>query len=123
MQSEAITLRYADAKSGMSRRIKTKLSRVQQSLRRKNCNKFDDVTNSQWKAMVDEASVNLEVLPVETRWRNPDLLEQPKERAPREPRQNYIMPKAIQGIYLASTSRDGQQYCTLFQQGTCNMDT
>ena len=31
-QSEAITLRYADAKSGMSRRIKTKLSRVQQSL-------------------------------------------------------------------------------------------
>ena len=56
-QSEAIALRYADAKSGMSRRIKTKLSRVQQSLRRKNCNKFDDVTNSQWKAMVDEASV------------------------------------------------------------------
>ena len=72
--------------------------------------------------MIDEVSVNLEVLSVKAQWKNPDVLEQTREFAPKEPRQNHVMPKAIQGIHLASTSRNGQQYCPPFQQGTCSMD-
>ena len=106
-QSAAVTLRYAEGKSGMSRRIKVKLSRVQEILRINKFDKFDDVSDATWKTMIDEVSFNLEVLSVEVRWRNPDVLEQTREFAPKEPRQNHVMPKAIQGIHLASTSRDG----------------
>ena len=121
-QSAAITLRYAEGTSGMSRRIKVKLSRVQEILRINKFNKFDDVSDATWKTMIDKVSVNLELLSVEVRWRNPDVLEQTREFVPKEPKQNYVMPKAIRGIHLAPTSRDGQQYCPLFQQGTCSMD-
>ena len=102
--------------------MKAKLSRVQEILRIGKIDMFHDVTDAQWKTMIDEASVNLEVLSVKAQWRNPDVLEQTREFAPKEPRQNHVMPKAIQGIHLASTSRNGQQYCPLFQQGTCSMD-
>ena len=80
-QSAAITLRYAEGKSGMSRRIKVKLSRVQEILRIGKIDMFDDVTDAQWKTMIDEASVNLEVLSVKAQWRNPDVLEQTREFA------------------------------------------
>ena len=38
----------------------------------------------------------------------------------RTPMENFNMPKMIKGIYLAATSRGGDKYCPLFQQGTCS---
>ena len=103
-QSAAITPRYAEVKSGMARRIKAKLSQVQEILRINNIDMFASVSDARWKTMIDEASVNLEVLSIKAQWRNPDVTEQTKEFAPKEPWQNHVMLKAIQGIHLASTS-------------------
>ena len=46
-QSAAFTLRYAEGKSGMSCRIKVKLSRVQQTLRIGDTDMFDDISGAQ----------------------------------------------------------------------------
>ena len=68
-------MRYAEGKSGMSRKIKVKLSRVQEILRYRAVAKFDDVTESEWKNMIDEVSIDCGLLSVEVIWRNPDVLE------------------------------------------------
>ena len=120
-----ITLRYAEGKAGLSRQIKVKLARVQTFLRERGTAKFDDITEVEWKSMwLNSQGLEQGAVATTLLWRNPDVLEQTREFAIREPRINYTMPKMIteKEIYLRPTSRDGQHYCPLFQQGICNMD-
>ena len=117
-----ITLRYAEGKNGLSRKIKVKLSKVQDIFRSKAVLSFDEVTESEWKTMIDEASIDCGLMSVESLWRNPDVQEQSRSFAPREPKQNWIMPKVIRDIHLSPISRDGSRYCPLPRQGNCEMD-
>ena len=137
--SEApITLRYAEGKAGMSRKIKTKLAKVQGQLRDRGIKTFDEVDEQMWKDFLEKAvaEVSSTPLPVRVLWRNPDVTAESREFEVRETDFDsgrtaiFNMPKMIaatwhraddEGIYLGATSRAGDQYCPLYQQGICEL--
>ena len=125
--SEApITLRYAEGKAGLSRKIKMKLAKVQGQLRTLEIKTFDEVHENTWKFLLDEAAAEVSSTPltVAVLWRNPDMTLESREFELRDdfrtPMENFNMPKMIKGIHLAATSRGEDKYCPLFQQGTCS---
>ena len=135
IQSDApITLRYAEGKAGASRTIKTKLAKVQGQLRTLGIKKFEDIDELTWKDLLEKAAAEVSSAPlmVGVLWRNPDVTMESREFEIRDdfrtPMENFNMPKMIsgmtagstKGIYLTATSRGGDTYCPLFQQGTCH---
>ena len=102
-----ITLRYADGKDGLSRQIKTKLSKVQEIIRDQGVLSFDELSEPEWKDVVDEASKNCGPMSVECLWRNADVEEQVKSFTPKKPKRSITMPKVIGNIHLATNSRSG----------------